>query len=425
MANRGLSYQQGPALGAPMRLFLAAPLFLMLAAGAGIVLVADWLPGRWSPAALALTHLVTLGYLGSVMQGALLQMLPVVLGSPLPQADWLSRLGLLGLGLGAPLLAAGLLFGEPLWLGAALFALALAWLPFLAGLAVALARALSGGDMDWPLRLAGVGLLVTVLSGLVLAGGLAGYWPLPDLAATVDLHAGWGLVGWLLVLVVGVAYQVVPMLQLTPAYPRPVTRLLAWLLPIGLAVFTLGLLSGRGGAVGATAAGAGALVFASTTLYLMQRRRRRLADVTLDFWRLGLLALVLAVLLYGALGALPEALRTPAELSLGLVFLLGFAASVVNGMLYKIVPFLAWFHLQSQTGARAGTIPNMREMIPEPAMRGHFRLHLLAVCLLAPAPFLPAWVATLGLLALAAGAHRLWLNLRAARAAFLAFGGRL
>jgi hypothetical protein len=428
MAGRGLSYQQGPALAAPLRLFLAAPLFLMLAAAAGIVLAPGWLSGRWSPAALALTHLVTLGYLGSVMQGALLQMLPVVLGSPLPRADGLSRLGLAGLGLGAPLLAAGLLFGEPRWLVAALVALALAWLPFLAALAVALARALTGGDMDWPLRLAGIALIVTVATGLALAGGLAGLWPLPELAGTVDLHAGWGLFGWVLVLVVGVAYQVVPMLQLTPAYPRPVTRLLAWLLPAGLAAFTLATLLeqaawlGRGSLI---ASAGGALVFALATLQLLRRRRRRLADVTLDFWRLGLASLVLAALLYGALGALPGTHRTPAELSLALLFLLGFAASVVNGMLYKIVPFLAWFHLQSQTGARAGTIPNMREMIPEPAMRGHFRLHLAAVCLLVPAPFLPPWAATPGLLALAAGAHRLWLNLLLARRTFLRHGGRL
>ncbi len=423
----GLTYDQGPSLAAPLRLFLVAPLFLMLAAVAGILLGHDWLSGRWSPAALALTHLVTLGYLGAVMQGALLQMLAVVLGSPVPWPGVLSWCGLLGLGAGTPLLAAGLLFGEPVCLVAALVALAVAWLPFLAGVAVALSRALSGGEMDWPLRLAGLALPVTVLTGLALAGGLAGLWSVPDLAGLVDLHAGWGLYGWILVLVVGVAYQVVPMLQITPAYPRRVTRALAWLLPAGLLAYTLEVLSDLPTLhwLSLAAAGGGSLVFAAATLTLQQRRRRKLADVTLDFWRLGLAALALSTLLYAGLDALPDPARAAAELSLGLLFLLGFAASVVNGMLYKIVPFLAWFHLQSQTGARAGTIPNMREMIDEAAARRHFRLHVAAVCLLAPAPFLPAWLASFGLLALAFGGHGLWLNLRAARAAFLAYGGRL
>jgi hypothetical protein len=33
---------------------------------------------------------------------------------------------------------------------------------------------------------------------------------------------------------------------------------------------------------------------------------------------------------------------------LAVVFGLGFAYSIINGMLYKIVPFLTWFHLSSK-----------------------------------------------------------------------------
>jgi hypothetical protein len=421
----GLSYDQGPALAAPMRLFLLAPLFLILAGVAGLALAPDWLSGRWSPASLALTHLVTLGYLGAVMQGALLQMLPVVLGAPVPRAGLLSWCGLFGLGTGTPMLALGLLTGEPAWLLAALPALALAWLPFLAGLAVALARALAGGEMDQPLRLAGLALLVTVLTGLALAGTLAGAWNAPGLLALIDLHVGWGLYGWILVLVVGVAYQVVPMLQLTSAYPRWATRALAWLLPAGLIAYSLAVPFAALVWLVPVLAGGASLLFVAVTLDLQRRRRRRLADPTLAFWRFGLVALALATLLHAGLGTLPDSLRTPAELSLGLLFLLGFAASVVNGMLYKIVPFLAWFHLQGQTGARAGTIPNMREMIAEAAMRRHYGLHLAAVCLLAPAPFLPAWAASPGLLLLAFGGQVQWRNLRAVQAVFLAHGGRM
>ena len=44
---------------------------------------------RWSPAALAATHLLTVGFLGQIMVGALLQLLPVLAGVPLPRLfDW-------------------------------------------------------------------------------------------------------------------------------------------------------------------------------------------------------------------------------------------------------------------------------------------------------------------------------------------------
>ncbi len=71
MAESGLSYDQGPPFGAPLRYFLVAPLFILLAACLGIFMP-DWLTTRWSPVSLALTHLITLGYLAMVMLGAFL-----------------------------------------------------------------------------------------------------------------------------------------------------------------------------------------------------------------------------------------------------------------------------------------------------------------------------------------------------------------
>jgi hypothetical protein len=69
-----------------------------------------------------------------------------------------------------------------------------------------------------------VALLVTVSLGLLLAGSLSWGWHFPVVALT-DLHAVWGLAGWTaLLLVAGVAYQVVPMFQMTPPYPSLARR---------------------------------------------------------------------------------------------------------------------------------------------------------------------------------------------------------
>lgn len=427
---RGLSYDQGPPLAAPLRLFELAALFLIATAVAALALGDAWQASRWSPAALALTHLLTLGYLGAIMAGALLQMLPVVVGTPVPGVAGIAASVLVGLGVGVPLLALGLLLGEPALLLAAALLLALAWLPFLGGTLIALVRARSVPQVVWPMRKAWLALLVTLLLGWSLAGGLAGAVPLPDPILATRLHAAWGLAGWVLLLVMGVAYQVVPMLQITPAYPDAISRRLTWALLAGLLLYSGAGLSGLDGDDGvawlavALLAG-GTIVFAFATLDIQRRRRRRLPDVTLDFWRLGMASLILAAMVAVLLPRVPEARREAAELGLGIVFLLGFAASVVNGMLYKIVPFLAWFHLQAQTGAKATQIPSMKQMIPDPDARRHFRLHLAACLLLAPVPFLPPATAIPGLLLLAASGQGLWLNLLRARRLFLAYGGRL
>jgi hypothetical protein len=71
---------------------------------------------------------------------------------------------------------------------------------------------------------------------------------------------------------------------------------------------------------------------------------------------------------------------------LGALVIAGTFVSLINGMMYKIVPFLCWLHLQRQAGI-GGTVPNMREIAPERAQRLQLRLHFASVTLLLLATF--------------------------------------
>ena len=66
----------------------------------------------------------------------------------------------------------------------------------------------------------------------------------------------------------------------------------------------------------------------------------------------------------------------------------GFAVGVINGMLYKIVPFLTWFHLQAQLLGRA-RIPNMKHLLPDAAIRRQSWAYLAALLLLLAAAVNP------------------------------------
>ncbi|MEW8431864.1 MAG: hypothetical protein G8D61_19225, partial [gamma proteobacterium symbiont of Ctena orbiculata] len=82
MKTTGLSLEQAPPITIPFKFFLTASLFvlavgLVLAVGADKVFLT-----RWSPLALGITHLVTLGFLAQVMTGAMIQLQPVLAGSP-------------------------------------------------------------------------------------------------------------------------------------------------------------------------------------------------------------------------------------------------------------------------------------------------------------------------------------------------------
>jgi hypothetical protein len=275
------------------------------------------------------------------------------------------------------------------------------------------------------MRLALASLAVTLTLGISLAMLHAGWWVPPAVDAAIAAHIAFGLLGWVLLLVIGVAYQVVPMFQITPPYPpRPSRWLAGMLFAVLLLRGAASLHPGAAGLIADAGLAGGILLFAVATLRLQARRRRKLPDVTLDYWRLGMASLIACVAAWLVARLWPAWAGSDAyPLLLGVLFIGGFGVSVVSGMLYKIVPFLAWFHLQAQLQARAGSIPTMRDMIGEGRMRWQFRLHLATCVLLAGATRWPQ-LAMAGGVVLGVSAALLWINLLAAVRRFVSHGGR-
>lgn len=381
MRPAGLRLEQAPPIAVPFRFFLTAPVFLFLAA---LVLAwsgAEAFATRSSPAALALAHLVTLGYMGMVMVGATLQILPVLAGAPVPGVRLVGAVthGLLVVGTVA--LASGFLFAQAALLKAAAWVLGAAFAVFLLAAGAALGRAAVRSATVVGITLASAALAVTVVLGLTLDAMYAWGLPPPSFAIR-ELHPAWGLAGWAGLLVAGVAYQVVPMFQMTPPYPPGMTRwfpavvfglLVAWSAATWHAAD-----STLSAALGIFIAGA-YLVFAITTIGLQLQRRRQVPDATLAFWQLGMACLGAACIAWGVRlesASVPAAL----EVAIGILVLVGAAVSVVAGMLYKIVPFLGWFHLQAAVGPKSA--PHVKRFLPDAAQQLHLKVHLLAIVFL-------------------------------------------
>lgn len=411
-----LSLDQAPPIGVPLRFFITAHLFALAAALLMLWQGPDMFNSRWNPAMLGITHMLTLGYMGMIMQGAVLQMLPVVAGTPMQRpalvAAIIHTLGIAGI----ILLCCGLIFTIPFLLYVALPALGSAMLLFAALVVITLRRALPQNMTARAMRLAALMLAATVLLGLVLLSNHAFGWWLQARETLADLHLTWGLLGWVGILVIGVAYQVVPMFQLTPAYPAQLTRRLA------ATLFLLLLLLAPASHAPALRLmleillAAGFAVFALTTLRLQTQRRRKLPDVSLDFWRGGMISLLLVIALWLAAQIAPAMHDMQSYgMLLGVLMVVGFAMSVINGMLYKIVPFLVWFHLQSSRGATSShAVPNVREILPESRAKRQMRLHFAALCTLLAAVVFPALFFYPAALLFGASNLWLWLNIVAA-----------
>ena len=409
--QRALTLAESPGLSVPLRFLLSAPWF---AAAAGALLAwhgADALASRWAPATLALTHLLTLGFLTMTMAGALLQMLPVVAGASVPRAALLARLAWPALAGGTILLVAAFESGLPTLFVAAAVTLALPLAGLCAGFAAALRHAAPRGALAMVagMRLALLALALTVTLGVLLALFLAGRVHLPALELT-DLHAGWGLLGWVAMLVAAVAYQVIPMFQVTPDYPKAFAYALPPVLAGTLAAWSVAAWAGSGWARPAgVALAACAAALAGVTLVLLARRKRPGPDATTLYWRLSMSSLAAAAALYLWPGTAP-AWR---DLMLGVLFIGGFAMGAVNGMLYKIVPFLLWYHLQQQ-GVPKKALPNAQHWIEDRRAKGQFWLHAAAAALVAGAVWSPQWLARPAGLALCVASGKLAYDLAGA-----------
>ena len=410
-----LSFENAPPFAAPLRFLLTAPTFGVLG---GLLMAwagADIFASRWMPATLALTHLITVGFMLQVMVGALIQILPVVAGANLARPLALSRLLNVGLSVGALLLAAGFLHAQPLLLGAGGGLLGLSASLFL----VAAVQALRGVPTTSPtirgLKLAMVGLGVVVGLGLTLALALVLGWNIP-LQQLVDLHAGWGFAGWGGVLLAAVAFVVVPMFQLTPGYPARPSWMFPRLIQGALIAWTLAVLAGSPAltAICQAVAALTGIVFSLLTMRLQSLRRRARPDVTYRYWQLGLVAAVFGLIMLFTAAVRPEIADDPRwTIAFGIILMAGGFIPFIVGMIYKIVPFLAWLHLQNCGQAKVPA-PAMNKLLPDGEMRAQWRSYLAAVVLLAPACLFPEVFARIAGLAFALA--NAWLMLTLLRA---------
>ncbi|MCE3602607.1 permease [Massilia sp. P8910] len=414
--QRTLSLEQSPPLGAVLRYFLATPVFALLAGALLLWQGAPALASRWSPSTLALTHLLTLGTLGMTMAGALIQILPVVAGLTLPRARSLAPGVHALLAGGVAALAAAFLFSRPWLFQLALVLLlpAFAWL--IGALTLALWQMPPPGalPMTATVRLSLASLVVTVCLGALLAGTFA--WPgaaapLPLTLAT-DVHALWGVFGWAGMLLVGVSLQVVPMFQVTPLYDEPLPRVLGVTIFLLLVTWTVSATALRA-RLPWTEPLAGALLlaayalFALATLRLLARRKRPQADAMTLFWRLAMASMLACAALWAAPAQLAGDGRA---LAMGVLILVGFLYSTINGMLYKIVPFLLWRDMQERA-ADGQRVPAIKTLIADQQAQRQFWMHAAALALLVAACWWPALLARPAAAAMCLSAGWLLLNL--------------
>ncbi len=353
---KGLSLDQAPPFEAPLLFFLGGILFAVFGSLAVLFGLIDF----------GTLHLFTLGFLASVMVGALQQMLPVVVGVRFDRPKLLSIAVAVPFYLGVLGFFFSLSFGKNLSLPSAILLLMA-----LGGFGIVTLTKLFKAPRLSPtvlaMRMSVASLLVTVALGVHMLMALHSAHGLSDTFARI--HALFALFGWIGFLIVGVSYQVIPMFYVTNELDEKKRSLLTWGLFVTLLLNVGGVLVAKGAGIALFVALLLLFtLFALLTIWQLRARKRAIMEPSIGFWYVGLGWLSLLPLLFWLGGQKFVAL-----------YLLGFAGSIICAMLYKIIPFLSWFHISSWGFF---DMPTMREMIDERLAFAHLFLHASASVML-------------------------------------------
>ena len=375
MFNQGLSLEQAPPIGVILRFFLTVPLFgiffslLLLYAGSDVLV-------PHTPSAVAAVHMLFIGVIAMAMVGALFQMLPVLAGVVIrvPTRHAAAVHALLALGTLMLVWAFTSFEAAAYGLAGLLLGSAVIWLSIL--MLPPLMRQRDAKDTVRGMQVALASFAAAVMFALEMLYGFAHGETASFHEALRASHYSFALVGWVGMLIVAVAFQVIEMFYVTPPYPGFYKKW-AWVLLSAALMFKMvWLLSSLPyAAVFDVLIAVTLLGFAVLTLRRLSQRKRPVADATVWFWRMGMVLLLLSVLGWFGFAVSGESALVP----MILIAYGGFALSIVSGMVYKIVPFLVWFHLNSQGYFDA---PVMTEIIPAKRAKWHFRLLAAAVPML-------------------------------------------
>ena len=367
----GLSLDQAPPYKAPLKFFLTAPLFAIFAAG--LLLFQDFYlhSGRF----IAALHLFTIGYIVMVVFGALLQMLPVVAGAVIKKSLLIANItyGLIMFGIISFVLAFILNEKEYFFVSAILLFGGMFLFAY-----VCFYKLLEIQNRSWIINgmlFALIGFICAFLIGIYMISEHAVQDFSPFHHVFANLHYNLIFFGFLFLLIASISFQVIPMFWVSDSYLQRLQKYIVISVVVLLVFYIIStILELHLDLIYKFLMGCVVAIFAVSTLQKLYNRKRKLKDISVYFYYTSMIFLLLGMVYWIALEFVEVSL-----INLGVLLGLGFVTSLMNGMLYKIVPFLTWFHLSS---LGMFDVPTMRDMISVQKSQLQFYIHLFAVLLL-------------------------------------------
>lgn len=368
MFNQGLSLDQAPPISVPFRFFLSAPIFGVLMAFIIFFTPFNEISNQYSHFAIGLVHLFTLGILSMIIFGAMQQMMPVLAGAIIKKPRLFANVVHTSLVLGTLFLSFSFILEIKIFLLIAVLFLAIAFLTFFIISIKLLFKVKYLTTTVKAMRLFSLAGIITLFLGLYLAFSHLTLEFNTHYYSFVFLHILFGLFGFALLLIMGVSFQVIPMFYVAPDFPKFIQNKLPLILFVLLFISALFFFFDINLFILKLIFSSLIISFSFYGLKSLNNRKRPVFDATLWYWKFSLVCLAISLIIWLA--------GFDVNYILAIVFAFGFLYSLLQGMVYKIIPFLSWFHLNSKGYFK---LPTIREFIDERYIKIHFFVHISSV----------------------------------------------
>jgi len=342
--------------------FLAATVLLFLSDNA-------FTQHYFQPRTLAITHTMALGWGTMIILGASHQLVPVLIEAKL-FSNALAYAAFVLAAIGIPLLVYSFFqfqFNGIAQAGAILINAAVVC--FVLNLAASILKSKNKNVHAVFVFTASVWLLATTVIGLLLVFNFTKNILPKDSVRYLSLHAHIGLVGWFLLLVMGVGSRLIPMFLISKYDDAKTLWLIYFLVNGALISFIVLFFSAVDSVfytVPLTAVSLALLLFANYCREAYKYRIRKQVDEQVKISLLSVAMMLLPVIFLVAMIALLlfSFANTKLVLAYGFSVFFGWLTAIILGMTFKTLPFIVWNKVYHNK-AGLGKTPNPKDLFSE------------------------------------------------------------
>lgn len=319
----------------------------------------------FNPHILAVTHTMALGWGTMIILGASHQLFPVLIEGKL-HSNLLAYLSFLFAAIGIPLLIFSFYkfnFGIVAQIGGILINLSVVC--YIANLIISISKSKKGNVHAMFAITAVFWLLLTTGVGLLLVYNFAQNILSQDSIYYLSFHAHMGIIGWFLLMVMGVGSRLIPMFLISKYENKKRLWWVYALINIGLIGFVLISLFSLNAMLSIfpiVLIGIGILLFGLNIYQSYTNRIRKKVDdqVKTSMLSVGFMIIPLLVLM-GIIATFASISHTKFILLYGFTIFFGWITTIILGMTFKTLPFIIWNKVYHNM-AGLGKTPNPKEL---------------------------------------------------------------